>query len=1062
MSGFSEPLPLRTTDEHSSILVSTQEDNTTSVQPTSSKSSAFSTRRAEVFRHVFPRPSPVHTTLNRKPTTRATKPEHHRVTLSSLRQSRPRVAFHRVLTSFFNYSTTRDNESDAASPQVGSAASSVRSRAGSLPDSLHNLEVISPGTFLFSSPSLRSIRDSRSNSTSGRPSFIENGTESRSLRRSLSETISIDNLSLFNDSILEPFVENVVTRSMSDVLHGAITPDELGGPILEEPNEDNPDTVENGAPPYQSQTAIPDTMFASLLLSYLDFQSWKTLRLTSRAWYLALNLVAPAKFPSSYSVPTEILQHIFRYLSPRDFNAARHTCRNWMRASLDKKLLVTILKRGGWWSSAEPDLHRRNSALFSGLGSIEANDEWFLSRRLARECSLSGAWSGNGLDARSSPKSIIETAQTNFADLANDYSSSISRGSTSLIFSTSICGRLLLVARETLIIVYELQGITLKPLTSIKCPRRVLSMSMDITAGRNAVAAVLEGRIGIVHELRFGRDRGTDSSIEIHVETDTHPCQTPAGTSTTTNRANEFESRVDAANPTSFRTNSSYISPTTEDRGCASFNSVNVQANYDAITLQGMDDHRTYDQSWINHTWNLSLRGAPTMSKDDSKSRSVGSCTGNIPIESGTSTFYRHLCSEDDPPRSVSICPERRCVAFGCSAGIELHWIDALTGQSLSRWFPLTAPSDYLYFLPPRPGFESAKRLRLISSAAHPDHQSTISRRLSPSRSVMSSFWGSYAFHGNSYRLGTPGLDHYCAVPLSDGYHILFMDPSSSRLFLGCDAPVGSPTKLLRKILLLPPKDNQIPRLYTAAADLTWGARVVVAFDNRIMLYSIPQDVLVLSKEEQNAESWDVYTTSQVSLADREEDHWLAWWSQRYPHDRPEDNSVWPLAIDGIEIGTLNGVCELAILTDPDITIWGFGLDSQAKTWQLRSHVGKISRSRRYVCRSGMVHRSHSEDEAGDVLMRDAEDIHTPESDASSLCGERTVGFDGNSSQIIVKRIPRALHMENDEWVDLLDVRGCDAWYDINGDVVTADSDREFRGWETALEEIDVSGFGCL
>lgn len=61
------------------------------------------------------------------------------------------------------------------------------------------------------------------------------------------------------------------------------------------------------------------------------------------------------------------------------------------------------------------------------------------------------------------------------------------------------------------------------------------------------------------------------------------------------------------------------------------------------------------------------------------------SCRRLAVINRGVSTFYRHLCSEDDPPRSISICPQRKCVAFGCSAGVELHWKDALTGQSLSR-----------------------------------------------------------------------------------------------------------------------------------------------------------------------------------------------------------------------------------------------------------------------------------------------------------------------------------------------------------------------------------------
>ena len=46
------------------------------------------------------------------------------------------------------------------------------------------------------------------------------------------------------------------------------------------------------------------------------------------------------------------------------------------------------------------------------------------------------------------------------------------------------------------------------------------------------------------------------------------------------------------------------------------------------------------------------------------------------------------------------------------------------------------------------------------------------------------------------------------------------------------------------------------------------------------------------------------------------------------------------------------------------------------------------------------------------------------------------VGLDGNASSVL-KRIPKALAVENDDWVDFLDVKGgSDAWFDGDGDVV--------------------------
>ncbi|KAF2474668.1 uncharacterized protein BDR25DRAFT_280115, partial [Lindgomyces ingoldianus] len=832
-----------------------------------------STKRSEVLRYVFPRPRGA-ALVHHRSAPRVTKQEHRRSTLSSIKQSKSRVAFQRVITSIFHNNPTRVLP-HTARQRTASNASSVRSQPGSVYDSIPSLDVISPGTFLFSGPSLRSARSgSLSNSTSRLPSLTETGSESHSIRRVRSESFSVDSLSVFDESILEPFVENGITRSLFDVLHGISTPfEELEGPIIEDLNEDRPDSIGEHLHLSLSNASCLNTRIPLLLVPYLDSSSQNAMKWTCQSWHMALSYSIPPKQPSAHSLPIEILQHIYSYLAPKGFNAARHTCHTWMRASLNKKLLATMLGRGGWWSSAEFNLNRRNRIATCSDFATRTSDEWFLSRRLSRECSLSGAWTGNGLDAPRDHNAIVEVSQTEFTDLANGYPGSEGRLSSGLIFTTSICGRLLLVARETLIFVYELQSAHLRPLTSVSCPRRVLSMSMDMSSGRNAIAALLEGRMGMVCELRLGHDSWENLS-EIPMESHGHPCRSSAQSSIHTSGASEFEVSMDVADHGSFvRPYSSRRSADEQEQ--TSFNSIDVQSNHDAISLQGTDDQNTYGQNWINHTWNLKLRAAPIVEENGIHANSTVGCARSIPIETGTSTFYRHLCSEDDPPRSVSICPQRRCVAFGCSAGIELHWVDALTEQSLSRWFPLTAPSDYLYFLPPRPGFESAKKLRLISSAAHPEDRPAISRKFFTSRPTVSSFWGSFGFENIGNRSGIATCDHYRAVPLSDGHHVLFIDPPSGNLFLGCDAPLGGPTKLLRKILFIPPEQDQLPRIYTAAADLSWGARVAVVFGDNIVLYSVPPDVFTLSRLEQKAESWDVYTAPPFSTEGRTRDHWL-------------------------------------------------------------------------------------------------------------------------------------------------------------------------------------------
>jgi hypothetical protein len=94
-----------------------------------------------------------------------------------------------------------------------------------------------------------------------------------------------------------------------------------------------------------------------------------------------------------------------------------------------------------------------------------------------------------------------------------------------------------------------------------------------------------------------------------------------------------------------------------------------------------------------------------------------------------------------------------------------------------------------------------------------------------------------------------------------------------------------------------------------------------------------------------------------------------------------------------------------------------------------------------------MVHEGYSIDEVGDVIMTNA----TPSPKADELFPLYPKGEQGKMPQMercditeldgsasgVLKRIPRALALENDEWVDFVDVRGCsEAWYEESGNVV--------------------------
>jgi hypothetical protein len=745
----------------------------------------------------------------------------------------------------------------------------------------------------------------------------------------------------------------------------------------------------------------------------------------------------------------EIVQQIFGYLHPRDFNAARHTCRNWMRASLDSKLLLSMLSRGGWSSGIEAGLSEQKCTS-SNAPNILQSRAWLLSRCLSRQCALASAWTGNGLDTRSA---VVQTLHIDFEELANGYTASKAKDSGGLVVSASVCGSFLMVARDTLIYIYNLQTGFMVPATSVVCPRRVLSMSMDVSSGRHAVAALLEGRMGMVSELHYGCRADDESFTGVHVDA----LKTTSGDAPTTNKRVGENGRT-LARPASSADYCSfpYALQWENEIGGA----LGVPSGQQGTSLRGTNDARTYEHNHLNQAWTLQLHGP--LQDSIAHFRPIAEpCSRNLPIESGTSTFYRHLCSEDDPPRSVTICPQRRCVAFGCSAGIELHWIDAMTSQSLSRWFPLTAPSDYLHFLAPRPGFESAKKLRLISSAAHPNDGPSIRRKLFLGRASISSLWGSFGFESASRRLELPGCDHYHAIPLSDGHHVLFIDPPSGRLALGCDAPLGGPSKLLRKVMFVPPEDKVVPRLYTAAADLSRGALVAAIYGDTIMLYSIPPDIIALSQLEQKAESSDIYASPPFSTAGRAKNHWLDWWDEPSTVDTVEklpsddSNPIWPIAIRGTAIGKLPGICEVTIQTRPEIMLWAFTHAAQCMAWRLHSYAVPVIRTKQHVCRDGIVHDNYVVDENEDVIMRDAPPASPAAGALDHICEDDedagaeksgVLGFDGNASGVL-QRFPNAFTVEDDDWVDLIDVRGCsDAWYEGNGSKIPFQSDA--RGGE--------------
>ena len=682
--------------------------------------------------------------------------------------------------------------------------------------------------------------------------------------------------------------------------------------------------------------------FFQRLLHYLDFEEYLAFRLSCRCWSTGITLARPLIMPPVCQLPTEILEKVYAYLSPVDLDAARHTCRAWMISSLQEKLLIRVLKEGGWWRAAKADMDSHKES--NGHRTVESiNDEWLLSKRLATECSLRPDWTGNGitkdlsslLDRQINRAGVVLASETDFSELSTGYHPSYmgdTQHGSAVHLTLSVCCKFLLVTDGCLIYIYALcdnsstshpHGGHLSPVTTVICPHRVLAVSMDTSSNRFAVAALLEDREGLVCDFL------ENTSSSSRRRSFTRDCRPSIYSS-----ASSGEPLVtEAFSPHEYSTFRASRTDCALARAFAEASLPEVHGARDIRTSWRMDD--------------------PLVSPDVGPSQGSPTNTGYIPLGTGIRSMYRNLCSAEDPPRSVAICPQRRCVAFGCSAGIELHWIDALTGQDLNRWFPLTAPSDFLYFLPPRQGVDSAKKLRLISSACHPKEEEGLGRRFFLGMST-----GAARHQGmtwdeglsdpsawdNMWR-GSGWCDHYRAVPISDGWNVLFTDTVEGNLCLGTDAPPGvGATKLIRRFMLKGPTEfgeTVVPTVYAAGGELRWGVRVVAGYGEAIWLFVVPPDIF-FGHQDKTVESQD----------------------QQDAHTLEE-----PTRIQGVKIGDMQGLVDLAIdSSGGSLTIWSLAVNGMAYVWQIAGRNHSIEK--RIVLKDGTV--TALKDADGDTYMFNA------------------------------------------------------------------------------------------
>ena len=151
--------------------------------------------------------------------------------------------------------------------------------------------------------------------------------------RTKSALLSEASGSIVEDGILELFLYCDITRSIPDVLHGISTPIEEVDDQLSNTANGSDYLMPNSAPAsikppllYGPAPLLQRYVVETLFL-YLDFPSYKSMRPTCRSWHSALASAASAKFPASYNLPNEIIQHIYEM-------AASTISMKWMQMAM--------------------------------------------------------------------------------------------------------------------------------------------------------------------------------------------------------------------------------------------------------------------------------------------------------------------------------------------------------------------------------------------------------------------------------------------------------------------------------------------------------------------------------------------------------------------------------------------------------------------------------------------------------------------------------------------------------------------------------------------------------
>ncbi|KAK1659965.1 hypothetical protein BDP55DRAFT_697313 [Colletotrichum godetiae] len=551
---------------------------------------------------------------------------------------------------------------------------------------------------------------------------------------------------------------------------------------------------------------------------------------------------------------------------------------------MNEAVLDCMISRGGWNSSINIILGDQSSGNTVSSSSTRATT---MSKWIARECAL-------GSRRHRSELAFVEIAQTQFVSGCPISTSDCRK----FDYTASICGRFLMVTYGSVILVFELhhqcEESQLRLITTITCESPILACAMDTTLGRNNVAVLLQGRVGLVFEIPWL------SCFPVKYSTQPRPRSRQCDCST-------WEAKLQVV-----RYN--VCTPDCPPRSVATC----PHGLYFAFgSSSGIEIH-------CNDT------------RAQQKVRRFALSTPSDYI------YFLPPGDENDPRRKLRLISSASI--SDCHAGC-LQDVVGVRGYN---------ENDFTPQVPAIISQLEMSGLEEDASSVYTIMEQQLSASLGPFANRRRN-WTRRERILPRPRLAI--ADNYRAVPLSDGSHILFTDPETGHLCLASDDLHQSTAGLQKKVNFLPPAAAcaTAPLIYAAGRDLTHGVRIAAVFpttrwkegtgfragEQILAFYTIPPDMF---RDISNFEKLP-------KLMDSEEKHqWAQWWptlqhtvqpylkaknSGLIDRGNPNERPTYPVDVHGQVVAVCSGIVDLSMGLGPDMMIWAFDRDGLTRCWAL-------------------------------------------------------------------------------------------------------------------------------